>query len=87
MLLFRGWTDYEKGFGNFVLTNGEYWLGNKNLHYLTSQGKICIVTIIFYCFCFFVLSRAFFVGTNLELCCLSAWTSPKFQNKIRLNMY
>ncbi|KAK2532918.1 Fgl1 [Columba guinea] len=33
----RVWTDYEEGFGNFVLPNGEYWLGNKNLHYLTSQ--------------------------------------------------
>ncbi|XP_021141555.2 fibrinogen-like protein 1 isoform X2 [Columba livia] len=35
----RVWTDYEEGFGNFVLPNGEYWLGNKNLHYLTSQGN------------------------------------------------
>ncbi|XP_065489302.1 fibrinogen-like protein 1 isoform X6 [Caloenas nicobarica] len=35
----RVWTDYEEGFGNFVLPNGEYWLGNKNLHYLTNQGN------------------------------------------------
>ncbi|XP_019408147.1 PREDICTED: fibrinogen-like protein 1 [Crocodylus porosus] len=35
----RVWADYEQGFGNFVLRNGEYWLGNKNLHYLTSQGN------------------------------------------------
>ncbi|XP_008849065.1 fibrinogen-like protein 1 [Nannospalax galili] len=34
----RGWNDYEKGFGNFVQNNGEYWLGNKNLHLLTVQG-------------------------------------------------
>ncbi|XP_034627060.1 fibrinogen-like protein 1 isoform X1 [Trachemys scripta elegans] len=35
----RVWDDYEQGFGNFVLRNGEYWLGNKNLHYLTNQGN------------------------------------------------
>uniref|UniRef100_A0A672UF41 Fibrinogen-like protein 1 n=1 Tax=Strigops habroptila TaxID=2489341 RepID=A0A672UF41_STRHB len=35
----RVWTDYEEGFGNFVSKNGEYWLGNKNLHYLTNQGN------------------------------------------------
>ncbi|XP_042555708.1 fibrinogen-like protein 1 [Dipodomys spectabilis] len=34
----RGWSDYENGFGNFVRRNGEYWLGNKNLHLLTTQG-------------------------------------------------
>lgn len=34
----RNWKDYENGFGNFVRQNGEYWLGNKNLHLLTSQG-------------------------------------------------
>ncbi|XP_008570604.1 PREDICTED: fibrinogen-like protein 1 [Galeopterus variegatus] len=34
----RGWNDYENGFGNFVQKNGEYWLGNKNLHLLTTQG-------------------------------------------------
>ncbi|XP_027709427.1 fibrinogen-like protein 1 [Vombatus ursinus] len=33
----RNWDDYEKGFGNFVQKNGEYWLGNKNLHFLTTQ--------------------------------------------------
>uniref|UniRef100_H0UVE8 Fibrinogen-like protein 1 n=1 Tax=Cavia porcellus TaxID=10141 RepID=H0UVE8_CAVPO len=33
----RGWNDYENGFGNFVQKNGEYWLGNKNLHLLTKQ--------------------------------------------------
>lgn len=40
---FRGWNDYENGFGNFVQKNGEYWLGNKNLHLLTTQGKICLI--------------------------------------------
>ncbi|XP_006893610.1 PREDICTED: fibrinogen-like protein 1 [Elephantulus edwardii] len=35
----RGWNDYENGFGNFVQKNGEYWLGNKNLHLLTTQGE------------------------------------------------
>lgn len=34
----RDWNDYENGFGNFVQNNGEYWLGNKNLHLLTTQG-------------------------------------------------
>ncbi|EAW63801.1 fibrinogen-like 1, isoform CRA_c, partial [Homo sapiens] len=33
----RGWKDYENGFGNFVQKHGEYWLGNKNLHFLTTQ--------------------------------------------------
>ncbi|XP_013035371.2 fibrinogen-like protein 1 isoform X2 [Anser cygnoides] len=42
----RGWTDYEEGFGNFVLTNGEYWLGNKNLHYLTSQGNYTLRIVL-----------------------------------------
>uniref|UniRef100_A0A2K5CRH1 Fibrinogen-like protein 1 n=1 Tax=Aotus nancymaae TaxID=37293 RepID=A0A2K5CRH1_AOTNA len=35
----RGWNDYENGFGNFVQKHGEYWLGNKNLHLLTTQGN------------------------------------------------
>lgn len=39
--LLRGWNDYESGFGNFVQRNGEYWLGNKNLNLLTTQGKFC----------------------------------------------
>lgn len=49
--IFRVWADYEQGFGNFVLRNGEYWLGNKNLHYLTSQGKTRIKIIFFSCLC------------------------------------
>ncbi|CAC5414742.1 Fibrinogen-like protein 1,Fibrinogen-like protein A,Tenascin,Ryncolin-2,Ryncolin-4,Fibrinogen C domain-containing protein 1-A,Microfibril-associated glycoprotein 4,Tenascin-N,Fibroleukin,Angiopoietin-related protein 7,Ficolin-2,Ryncolin-1,Tenascin-R,Ryncolin-3,Ficolin-1,Fibrinogen C domain-containing protein 1-B,Fibrinogen C domain-containing protein 1 [Mytilus coruscus] len=32
----RTWTDYENGFGDL---NGEYWLGNKHIHSLTSSGK------------------------------------------------
>lgn len=40
----RDWNDYENGFGNFVQKNGEYWLGNKNLHLLTTQGKIYLVS-------------------------------------------
>ncbi|KAM4836651.1 fibrinogen-like protein 1 [Thomomys bottae] len=35
---YRGWNDYKNGFGNFVQRNGEYWLGNKYLHLLTTQG-------------------------------------------------
>ncbi|ELK08856.1 Fibrinogen-like protein 1 [Pteropus alecto] len=38
----RGWNDYENGFGNFVHKNGEYWLGNKNLHLLTIQGDYAL---------------------------------------------
>ncbi|KAL1773200.1 fibrinogen 1 [Sigmodon hispidus] len=34
----RGWYDYENGFGNFVQSNGEYWLGNKNINLVTMQG-------------------------------------------------
>ncbi|VDI73471.1 Hypothetical predicted protein [Mytilus galloprovincialis] len=32
----RNWKDYENGFGNI---DGEYWLGNKHIHSLTSSGK------------------------------------------------
>ncbi|XP_076084687.1 fibrinogen C domain-containing protein 1-A-like isoform X3 [Mytilus galloprovincialis] len=32
----RNWKDYENGFGN---VDGEYWLGNKHIHSLTSSGK------------------------------------------------
>nr|XP_003221685.1 PREDICTED: fibrinogen-like protein 1 isoform X2 [Anolis carolinensis] len=35
----RDWAEYEQGFGDFTSPAGEYWLGNKNLHYLTSQGN------------------------------------------------
>ncbi|CAC5366805.1 Fibrinogen-like protein A,Ryncolin-4,Angiopoietin-related protein 7,Ficolin-3,Ficolin-1-B,Ficolin-2,Ryncolin-1,Tenascin-R,Fibrinogen-like protein 1,Fibrinogen C domain-containing protein 1-A,Ryncolin-3,Tenascin,Fibrinogen C domain-containing protein 1,Ryncolin-2,Techylectin-5B,Angiopoietin-2,Fibrinogen alpha chain,Ficolin-1-A,Ficolin-1,Fibrinogen C domain-containing protein 1-B,Angiopoietin-4 [Mytilus coruscus] len=31
----RTWSEYENGFGN---ANGEYWLGNKYIHRLTSSG-------------------------------------------------
>lgn len=33
---YRGWNDYKFGFGTL---NGEHWLGNENLHILTSQDK------------------------------------------------
>ncbi|KAK3776508.1 hypothetical protein RRG08_060223 [Elysia crispata] len=33
---YRTWDDYRVGFGTL---EGEFWLGNDNIHYLTSQGK------------------------------------------------
>lgn len=33
---FRDWEDYKKGFGNL---DGEFWIGNDNLHYLTNQAE------------------------------------------------
>ena len=33
---FRGWAEYEKGFGNLT---GEHWLGLKNINRLTPQGS------------------------------------------------
>ncbi|KAG5263421.1 hypothetical protein AALO_G00264660 [Alosa alosa] len=34
----RGWDDYKQGFGDMESANGEFWLGNDNLYYLTSQA-------------------------------------------------
>ncbi len=33
---YRGWNDYENGFGDLQT---EFWLGNKKIHQLTSQGQ------------------------------------------------
>ncbi|XP_063442542.1 fibrinogen C domain-containing protein 1-B-like [Mytilus trossulus] len=33
---YRTWSDYKKGFGSL---NGSFWLGNDNIHKLTSSGR------------------------------------------------
>ncbi|XP_046874934.1 fibrinogen-like protein 1 isoform X2 [Hypomesus transpacificus] len=35
----KPWADFKQGFGDFQSGKGEFWLGNDNLHYLTSQGE------------------------------------------------
>lgn len=35
----RAWVEYKHGFGDLVSPEGEFWLGNDALHYLTSQGN------------------------------------------------
>ncbi|XP_059191151.1 fibrinogen-like protein 1 [Centropristis striata] len=35
----RAWVEYKHGFGDIYSPDGEFWLGNDNLHDLTSQGN------------------------------------------------
>ncbi|KAE8301125.1 Fibrinogen-like protein 1 Precursor [Larimichthys crocea] len=35
----RAWVEYKHGFGDLFSPDGEFWLGNEPLHYLTSQGN------------------------------------------------
>ncbi|XP_040001646.1 fibrinogen-like protein 1 isoform X1 [Xiphias gladius] len=35
----RAWVEYKHGFGDLYSPDGEFWLGNEPLHYLTSQGN------------------------------------------------
>ena len=35
---YRGWEDYQQGFGN-LLTDGEFWLGLDKLHQITQSGN------------------------------------------------
>uniref|UniRef100_A0A3Q3W0D5 Fibrinogen-like protein 1 n=1 Tax=Mola mola TaxID=94237 RepID=A0A3Q3W0D5_MOLML len=35
----RSWEDYKNGFGDMDAESGELWLGNDNLHYITTQGN------------------------------------------------
>lgn len=37
-LLIRSWAEYKDGFGDTDTELGEFWLGNDNLHYITTQG-------------------------------------------------
>ncbi|XP_069104692.1 angiopoietin-related protein 7-like [Argopecten irradians] len=39
---FRPWSDYKNGFGDL---NGDFWLGNDNLHLLTNTPKILRVEL------------------------------------------
>ncbi|CAL8334111.1 unnamed protein product [Lota lota] len=34
----RAWVEYKNGFGDQFSPEGEFWLGNDPLHYITSQG-------------------------------------------------
>ena len=36
---YLGWEDYRVGFGNL---NGEFWLGNDNLHRLTANSDLML---------------------------------------------
>ncbi|KAM9363257.1 fibrinogen-like protein 1 [Symphorus nematophorus] len=35
----RAWVEYKHGFGDLYSPDGEFWLGNEPLHFLTSQGN------------------------------------------------
>ncbi|KAL2098045.1 hypothetical protein ACEWY4_007252 [Coilia grayii] len=35
----RTWVEYKHGFGDLLSNDGEFWLGNDPLHYLTSQDN------------------------------------------------
>ncbi|XP_042284957.1 fibrinogen-like protein 1 isoform X1 [Thunnus maccoyii] len=35
----RSWVEYKHGFGDLYSPDGEFWLGNEPLHFITSQGN------------------------------------------------
>ena len=40
---YRNWTEYRRRFGS---SNGEYWLGNDNIHQLTSLGNYSLKIVL-----------------------------------------
>uniref|UniRef100_A0A3Q1K2W7 Fibrinogen-like protein 1 n=2 Tax=Anabas testudineus TaxID=64144 RepID=A0A3Q1K2W7_ANATE len=38
----RSWVEYKDGFGDMNAELGEFWLGNDNLHYITTQGNYSV---------------------------------------------
>lgn len=61
--IFRDWNDYKNGFGDMQSANGEFWLGNDNLYYLTSQCELFLHSFRFLAqipYCISYISLAFY---------------------------
>ncbi|KAK3774251.1 hypothetical protein RRG08_050756 [Elysia crispata] len=43
--LYRGWEEYKNGFGNL---RGDFWLGNRHIHRITSSGSYELRVELFY---------------------------------------
>lgn len=69
----RAWVEYKHGFGDLYSPDGEFWLGNKPLHGLTSQG-VCL------CMCGFAwFVRQYGIVACVTHCFLGNYT-------LRINM-